>query len=368
MLALPVLTSLGGFFPSLVIYALCWLFMATTGLLFLELSLGLGGHVNILTMAEKTLGKLGKAFAWSLYLFLFASLTIAYIVGCGHILSHLTGLNETWGALLFIAIFGPFVIWGTELVSRLNIVLMLALATLYGAFVLLGFPHVKPELLARRDWSLSLMALPVAFTAFAYQGTVPTLITFMGHDRQKARASILIGSFIPLIAYIIWQWLILGIIPVEGEHGLRSALEVGDNAVTPLRWFLDNPAVYMIGEAFAFLALVTSFFGVTLGLVDFLADGLKVEQRRRNRLGLCLLIFAPALAIAITHPHIFLKALEFAGGYGCALLLGLLPILMVRKARQSPNWKQSHEVPGGNLTLALLLCFVLFELGVSLIY
>src|SRR6202034_2531754 len=84
MLALPVLTSVGGFVPSLVIYFSCWLFMACTGLLFLEVSLWLHAEANIVSMADRTLGKIGKYAAWGLYLFLFYCLTLAYIVGCGN--------------------------------------------------------------------------------------------------------------------------------------------------------------------------------------------------------------------------------------------------------------------------------------------
>jgi tyrosine-specific transport protein len=36
MLALPVATGEGGFFPAVVIYLICWLFMLCTGLLLLE--------------------------------------------------------------------------------------------------------------------------------------------------------------------------------------------------------------------------------------------------------------------------------------------------------------------------------------------
>ena len=85
MLALPVLTSVAGFLPSLVIYVLCWLFMAGTGLLFLEVSQWMKGESNIISMAETTLGHPGKIFAWVLYLFLFYCLTVAYMVGCGNI-------------------------------------------------------------------------------------------------------------------------------------------------------------------------------------------------------------------------------------------------------------------------------------------
>ena len=57
------------------------------------------------------------------------------------------------------------------------------------------------------------MALPVAFAAFGYQGIIPTLVHYMNYDVKKLRKAILIGSAIPLITYMIWQWLILGIVP-----------------------------------------------------------------------------------------------------------------------------------------------------------
>ena len=81
----------------------------------------------------------------------------------------------------------------------------------------------------------------------------------MHHDAKNIRKAILIGSFIPLIAYAVWQWLILGIVPIEGSNGLREALAKGQNAVEPLKYFIDNPAVYGLGQAFAFFALSPPF-------------------------------------------------------------------------------------------------------------
>ena len=80
VLALPVLTSMGGFLPSLTLYLLCWAFMACTGMLYLEVIHWMDGESNIVSMAEKTLGKLGKAFTWAIYLFFFYSLSVAYVV------------------------------------------------------------------------------------------------------------------------------------------------------------------------------------------------------------------------------------------------------------------------------------------------
>lgn len=364
MLALPVATSLGGFVPALLVYFLCWAFMASTGLLFLEVSTWFKKESNIISMAQKTLGRPGKWFSWGLYLFLFYCLTLAYVVGCGNLVSGLfpNFISAHYGPLIFVLVFGPFVYAGTHVVGRFNVVLMLALAFFYATFVVLGFPHVDSSNLVYRNWPLAILGLPIAFTAFAYQGIIPTLVHYMHRDVALVRRAILIGSFIPLIAYIIWQWLIQGIVPTFGPSGLMETLENGDTAVVPLKNFLDNPSVYIIGQFFAFFALVTSFFGVTLGLLDFLADGLQVDKNAKNTFLLCLAIFIPPLLISYSHPHVFLEALDYAGGYGCALLLGLLPILMVWKGRYIRGLQGDFIFPGGKLSLMVLLVFVIFEL------
>jgi tyrosine-specific transport protein len=368
MLALPVLTSLGGFLPSLVIYLLCWLFMACTGLLFLEISLWMGKESNIVSMAEQTLGLPGKIVAWIVYLFLFYCLTVAYIVGCGDLVVNLFphSISEWQGSLLFVICFAPIVFAGAHVVSRVNSYLMLGLAIFFCAFVVIGVPFVDPQNLRERNWTLALIGLPVSFTAFAYQGIIPTLVHYMSFDTKRIRFSILFGSAIPFIAYIIWQWLILGIVPTYGPGGLAEALQNGDTAVQPLKHFIDHPSVYIVGQCFAFFALVTSFFGVTLGLLDFLADGLKIEKTAMGKFFICLLIFIPPLAIAFTFPHIFLTALEYAGGFGCAILLGLLPILMVWSGRYRLGLKGPYALWGGRLLLSVLFLFVIFEIIVGL--
>ena len=364
MLALPVLTSLGGFVPSLVIYFCCWAFMAGTGLLFLEVSQWTKQESNIVTMADKTLGTPGKVAAWILYLFLFYCLTLAYVVGCGDLVSKsLSGsIPTSAGSFIFVAIFAPFVFLGTKVVGKLNIYLVAALAFFYFTFVFLGFRFIKLELLSYSNWSLSLKALPIAFTAFAYQGIIPSLLQYMDNDQLKVRKAIIIGSFIPLVAYIIWQGLILGIVPTYGPGGLAQALENGDNAVYPLKNFIQSSWVYPIGQCFAFFALLTSFLGVTLGLLDFLADGLQIKKTKTNRFLLCCLIFIPTLFMGFLQPGLFLQALDYAGGFGCSLLLGLLPILMVWRGRYYLGFKSTYTVPGGKSLLILMLLFVSFEL------
>lgn len=374
MLALPVLTSLGGFLPSIAIYLLSWLFMTGCGLLFLEVALACPEDSNLLTMATTTLGPWGRRFCWLLYLFFFYCLTVAYIVGCGSFVTDLletaTGLApKTFiGPLLFITATAPLVVMGTKLVSSVNSGMMLLLVALYLLFVLLGSSHVEAErLFAREHWGLALLSLPVAFASFGFQGVVPTLVSYLGRDPKRCRTAIIVGSTLPLFTYLVWQVLILGIVPTFGERGLVWALANGHDAVKPLRYILQMPYLLLIGQLFAFLALLTSFFGVTLGLTDFLGDGLAMDhQKVSQRARLALIVFLPPLLVSMVRPDLFLTALQLAGGFGSALLLGLLPIMMVWSGRYGKEgYSSPYRMGGGKLLLIAMMLFIGVELAIE---
>lgn len=345
MLALPVVTGPAGFIPSLFVLLAAWAFMTATGLYVAELSIWLKQDTNILSMAKHTLGKPGQVATWVLYLFLFYSLSIAYMVGGGNLLVELFGnqTSDVLRILLFAVVFTSIIALGKKVVDPINRLFMVGLLVAYGCFVVIGLPAIQRENLLFADWKLAQIALPVTFTSFGFQGTVPTLASWMHYDVKRLRRAIIIGTTITLIIYIVWQGLFLGIVPREGSHGLIETLKEGRDAVYPLQYFTNSPWIWGLGRAFAFFALTTSFLGVGIGLVDFLADGLKIEKKgMRNRARLLLFAFGIPLVLALCYPNIFLEALSLAGGFGCAILLGALPILMVWKAKY---WQM---VPLGN--------------------
>jgi tyrosine-specific transport protein len=370
MLALPVLTGAGGFLPAVVIYILCWLFMTATGLLLLEVFLWSKEEVNIVSMAKMTLGLPGKIAAWILYLFLFYSLTTAYVSGGGGLVKDLfeafdqKGTPPWLGPLIFVLIFAPFVASGAKSVDRINRVLMAGLILSFLIFIVLGIQHIEIDYLSRFSWPLALIATPVVFTSFGFQGTVPSITNYLERNPHKVKKAIIWGTTLPLLTYIIWEVLILGVVPIEQ---LEQAKLQGQTAVAPLKNILHIPWLYKIGEFFAFFAIVTSFLGVTLGLLDFMSDGLKIKKNLPGRLLLSLIIYIPPLTFAMINPCLFLNALHYAGGLGCALLLGLLPILMVWRGRYILKFKSVYALFGGRVLLTLLILFVLFELIVMLV-
>ena len=150
MLALPVITGIGGFVPSVFMFVFAWIFMTSTGLLLLEANLALGHNLSLISIAERTLGKGGKILCWVLFIFLFYSLSIAYIAASGSILQSIIAdlfvlEFPVWaGSFLFTGIFAVVLYVGTRPVDYVNRLLMFGLVATYFILVVLeiGRAHV----------------------------------------------------------------------------------------------------------------------------------------------------------------------------------------------------------------------------------
>lgn len=368
MLALPVATGEAGFFPSMTIYLLCWLFMLCTGLALLEVCQWMPKDANLITMAHRLLGPWGRGVCWVFYLFLFVTVMIAHVAGGGDVIYEITaGRIPIWLAdCAYVMCFAPIIYLGAHSVDRVNLILMAGVVISYCLFIFFSYKHVNTALLLQTNWSKAWMAIPIIFTAFTYQVIIPTLMTYMKRNVQKVRLAIILGTTIPLAIYLIWEMLILGIVPIEGLHKAR---ELGQNAVWPLKQLVGSSEIFNVGKAFAFFTLTTSYIALALAYFDFLSDGLKIKKTAINKLALCIVIFIPPLLISIGNPHIFFKALHFAGGYSCAILFGLFPPLMVwigRYVKKQPT--QPRMLPGGKFLLGLLILFILIEIGMEIFH
>ena len=81
MLAMPIQTAEAGFFPSLFMMGLCWIFMTFTGLLLVEATLWMKDRAHFSTMTTTFLGKWGNAICLIVYLFMNYASLVAYTAG-----------------------------------------------------------------------------------------------------------------------------------------------------------------------------------------------------------------------------------------------------------------------------------------------
>ena len=179
-----------------------------------------------------------------------------------------------------------------------------------------------------------LAALPIIITSFGYHIVVPSMTTYLNRRTRKLKLVILIGSFVPLFVYLLWQWIVFAILPVAGSSGLLHILHHGDvsaGLTQALSAASNNNWLGLGVRFFGFFAIASSFIGVALGLFDLLSDGLQLRGQW-GRLWVAVLTFIPPLLIAMLYPNGFIMTLSYAGVF-VALLHGLLPALMAWSGR-----------------------------------
>jgi tyrosine-specific transport protein len=361
MLALPVITGVAGFFPAIVMLFAAWVFMTGTSLLLLEANLAIGHDLSLISIAEKTLGKTGKILCWLLFIFLFYSLSIAYISASGSILQSIVrdlferDLPPLLGSLLFTVIFGIVIYTGTKPVDYLNRFLMIGLIMAYCVLVFLGSMHIHLSYLFVHHWQYAWGALPILVISFGFHNMIPSLAMYLEGDVKRLRITVLLGGLIPFLIYLIWEAVMLGMIPIEGREGLLMALDKGEVVTETLRAAVGKSWINTIAQAFALFAIITSFLAQSLALVDFLADGLKVSKVGVGRIVLILLTLVPPFGFAFAYPGVFITALNVAGGFAAVILFGVLPALMVWVLRYKRKIQTALLFPWGRSALVVVL-------------
>lgn len=368
MLALPIATAQLGFIGSMVLLFIGWFVMTSGAFLLLEVNLWMPQNSNLITMARSTIGPIGQIIAWVIFLMLLYSLLSAYISGGSGLLRHtletfgLT-LSAPVGSILFTIIFGAVVYLGIRAVDYVNRGLMFVKLIGYGCLVMLLVPFISTSNLAVNDLSVlkTSSAFMVTISAFGYSTIVPSLRIYFAGDIPKLRKAIFIGSLIPFFCYIIWDMVIMGVIPLHGANGMLDIIHSSDSTgtlVTNLTETASTASVALFAKVFTSVCVLTSFLGVSLCLTDFLADGFALERTGSSRLIIMLGTYIPPLLVVLFYPNAFISALEYAGIYSI-ILLALIPAWMALCGRKKHADKSVFTVPGGNVLLVGLMLFSL---------
>ncbi len=362
MLALPVSTAEVGFSNSIFFLFFCWLIMTAGALLILEVNLRLPPGSNMISMAKSTLGLPGQIIAWITYLFLLYTLLSAYISGGTDVFNSLLqkvnlNLPTSVTSVLFTIMFSLVVYQGIRSVDYVNRGLMFGKLGVYILLVVVISPHVSVIKFTGGSARAFTGTLMLLITSFGYATIIPSLRDYFGNDTKALRRVILLGSLIPLICYIVWDAVIMGVVSREGEHGLLALMtsaHVISGLTDALRHVVQNKWISGFFDFFTSICMLTAFLGVSLGLFDFLADGLKLKKSGTQGKYTLALTFLPPLAVVLFYPSIYLQAFGYAG-VCCVILLLLLPTVMAWKGRKACVLGEERLlVPGGNFSLVLI--------------
>ena len=318
---MPLAAAGVGFGVTVVLLGGLWALMCYTALLLLEVYQHVPADTGLGSLAARYLGRYGQWITGFSMMFLMYALTAAYISGAGELIASSindgfgASLSPETGAIVFTLIGGGVVCAGTSLVDLFNRFLFSAKILFLIVMLVLLAPHVhKVNLLSLPlEKGLALSAIPVIFTSFGFHGSVPSIVSYMNGDIRKLRRVFVIGSAIPLIAYLFWQLVTLGSIDSNTFIGLMAEHSGLNGFLVALRNVVASSHVELAVHLFADLALATSFLGVALGLFDYMADLFQRRNTVAGRLQTGAMTFLPPLAFALFYPRGFVMALGYAG-------------------------------------------------------
>ncbi|MBP3141756.1 aromatic amino acid transport family protein [Aliivibrio fischeri] len=357
MLALPLVSASLGFFTASLLMIGIWAIMSYTSLLMLEVHQYGEQSATLHSLAHQFLGKHGQKVATFSMLFLFYALCAAYIAG-GSEQFH-SKLNELLpfelsnftSTIIFTCIVATIITFGTKTVDIINRGLFTLKLVMLVSILFFLTPSITGEYLLALpvEQGVFITALPVIFTSFGFHGSIPAIVNYLELDVKKIKISLLVGSSLPLIVYLFWQGMTLGLLS-QNEFGQINGL---NQFITEIQSTIAHQFIQQALSLFADLALLTSFIGVSLGLFEFLRDSSKKWQQ--SSIVTALLTYTPPLLFALFYPQGFIMALGYAA-IALVILALFLPVALVISARKTKKGSE-YQVIGGNGALLLVVAF-----------
>ncbi|HIF9326598.1 TPA: aromatic amino acid transporter [Photobacterium damselae] len=296
----------------------------------------------------------------SLY-FVGGILLYAYISTSGMIFSEIIGVSRQVASVIFVAICSAFVLHSTRAVDRISIVLILFMIISFILGISGLASHVSvPVLLdnAKGETHYSAYALallPVALTSFGYHHSVSTMRDYY-QDEHRAKKAILGGTMIALTFYLVWVICIFGNLPRDSFGPVVSAGGGVDVLMSALNSAIDSNSIKQALHIFSIAAVVSSFIGVGLGVFDYLADFFGFADTKQGRLKTWSVTFLPPLVFSLIAPFGFVTAIGLAGA-AATIWACIIPAMLAKKLRNREPVQQGFVVPGGNITIYVVIGF-----------
>jgi tyrosine-specific transport protein len=346
MIALPMVLAKIGLIPSFVLMLTIWATIYYTSIINLELHLQAGKGFTLAELGRKFSGRIAEATGLGSLKLLSYALVSVYIYGGSSVIQKMFGFND----IIIVSAIYSFVMLALlslpiKFIDYVNRLLFLGLLSVVAILIVGLISAVNWSSLPLfaddyRNMSAWTIIIPVAFTSFGFQGSLPSFIKYCNNDKALLKKVFLWGSCIPTIVYMIWTVGILGVLSKDSpefyQNMLAGEIEVGD-LIQELSNIAKWQSVQILIWWISLLAIVTSLLGVGISLRDVLKTVIpkKIEGNNTRNIVSAFLAVVPSYFIAMLVPNAFISVLGFAGIILVVIAI-FLPIYLLSKIKDRP--------------------------------
>lgn len=351
IMAMPYLAEKNGIIMALVILVLSFLANYVIHLMIADISIKSGGKSQIVEVFSKYLftGKLQKPI--TLFFFVVMALVMftnlaAYISGAAEIITDLIGTPIIVSKLIFYAAAASVVLFGLKAVGVSETVAVTVIFAVIGVLALFSlFNITNPLNFAVGQPNHILAFFGMAMLAFSAFFSVPQAVKGLDADAKKVKKAVLLGLMNNLVLMVVITLC-----------ALLSSKEITEVAMIGWSKGIGSWA-QIAGSLFTILAMLTSYWAISLALADITQEQIKKDKR------ICWLIATiPSLLLTFLNLGGFMEFMRIGGGL-IGILIAILVIPAYRKSLKDEGESTLGSKCGTPVQALIIIAQLLMAVG-----
>lgn len=352
IMTLPYLVDRAGLVPGLAIILVAFFFSYCMHMMLAEITIGSGKGSQIISVFRTYLfrGPRGNWFVVALFaltaLVLITNLA-AYVAGGAEVLEA-AGLPPLAAKLVFYAIAAAVVFFGLKVLGVSEAASISAIMVIIGVLAvasLLNWHNALPWGVVGAPNQL-LAFFGMAMFSFVAFFSVPQAVEGLDRDPARVRKAILLGLGLNLAFIVVIVFCTLGSSARITELGIIGWSEgIG-------LW------AQVLGSAFTVLAMLTTYWSISLALSDIIEEQTKLHRR------LCWLIATlPSLLLVLFDLGSFLEIMRTAGGLIAILMAVMVVPAFCRCRKANGRLLLPDALASTPMQVVVLAAFLLMAVG-----
>ncbi len=353
--ALPYTFAESGSLVGIVYLVVLGSILLLVNLAYGEVAISTAGDHQYTAYVERYLGKRWKLLSLCSMCLGFYGALSAYSIEVSTLLHELLGnsvpLTRVQFGLIYIVLVGFALMIGLRAVTAVDKVLMLVMLGLVVTFVVVGIPFIQINHYEAVHIKSLFLPYGVVLFALTAASAVPDMKRVLHNQGHMLKRAIIIGSAIPVIIYIVFSLVAVGI---TGPATTESSI-LGLGAVL-------GPIALVLGGIFGCITMTTAFLVLGLALREMYQFDFKLHSTVA-----WLLVLVPPLLMLLLNWLSFVEILGISGAIvggidGIVIMHMHRRLRLVHHLPSSFSVSQSAVVHG--LTYVIFLGGIAYEIWV----